>query len=266
MASHVYVSYSPSDGGYVQQLVFHLGTAGLSVWTEQQGSAAENIANAAAFVPVVSPHSAQSEQVQREIEQAKAANRPIVPLLLAGGEMPAGLAGIPLEDVTGGRMPPAHFVDQLKRLATAQAATVLGGVPGVADGGEAPRFTDAVPVVPKKKSRKPLVLGLVIGAVVLIVLCLGVSVLLGLNRLRATSAESAVVGDCLTGNTEGGLDAATVKKVDCGSADAKLKVTARLENKTSEQGQAECGQEVDFVYWFAPSEDAAGTALCLQKL
>jgi hypothetical protein len=268
MAGHVYVSFSQSDGAYVQQLIFHLGTAGLSVSTEQQGSAAEHIAGAAAFVPVVSPHSAESESVQREIEQAKAANRPILPLLVAGGSMPAGLAGIPLEDVTGGRMPPPHFVDHLRRLSAAQAA----GTPGVGPEGaatvlgEAPRFTDAVPVVPKKKSRKPLVLGLVIGAVVLIVLCLGVSVLLGLNRLRATSAESAVVGDCLSGNTEGGLDAATVKKVDCGSANAKLKVTARLENKTSEEGQAECGKEVDFVYWFAPREDAPGTALCLQKL
>jgi hypothetical protein len=269
MAGHVYVSFSPSDGSYVQQLIFHLGTAGLSVSTEQQGSAAETIASAAAFVPVVSPHAAHSDQVQREVEQAKAANRPIVPLLLEGGEMPAGLAGIPLEDVTGGRMPPAHFVDQLRRLCAAQAAQaatlVPGGAPGSA-GEEAPRFTDAVPVQPTKKSKKPLVLGLVIGFVVLIVLCLGISVLMGLNRLRETSAESALVGDCLTGNTEGGLDAATVKKVDCGSADAKLKVTARLEDKTSDESQAECGKDIDFVYWFAPREDAPGTALCLQKL
>jgi hypothetical protein len=265
MAGHVYVSFSPSDGSYVQQLVFHLSTAGLSVLTEQQGSAAENVANAAAFVPVVSPHSAQSEQVQREIEQAKVANRPIVPLLLAGGEMPAGLAGIPLEDVTGGRMPPPHFVEQLRRLAAAQESLTLGATDGSA-AGDAPRFTDAVPAVPKKKSKRPLVLGLVIGFVVLIMLCVGISVVMGMNRLRATSAESAVVGDCLTGNTEGELDVATVKKVDCGSADAKLKVTARLENKTSDEGQAECGKEIDFVYWFAPREDAPGTALCLQKL
>jgi hypothetical protein len=262
MAGHIYVSFSPSDGGYVQQLIFNLGTAGIAVWTQQQGDAAEHIADAAAFVPVVSPHSAGSEQVQREIEQAKAANRPIVPLLLAGGEMPAGLAGIPLEDVTGGRMPPPHFVDQLRRLA--QAATPVGGPEGLS--GDVPRFTDAVPVVPKKKSRKPLVLGLVIGGAVLIVLCLGASVLIGLNQLRSQSAESAVVGDCLTGDAEGGLDAATVKKVDCASADAKLKVTARLENKTSEQGQTECGKEVDFVFWFAPRENVPGTALCLTKL
>jgi hypothetical protein len=265
MAGHVYVSFSPSDGSYVQQLVFHLTTAGLSVLTGQQGSAAESIAYAAAFVPVVSPDSAQSEQVQREIEQAKAANRPVVPLLLAGGAIPAGLAGIPLEDVTGGRMPPAHFVDQLRRLA-AQAALTAGATPEGSTGAEAPRFTDAVPVLPKKKSKKPLVLGLVIGFVVLIVLCLGISVVLGMNRLRATSAQSAVAGDCLTGNTECGLDAATVKKVDCGSAEAKLKVSTRLENKTSDQAQAECGKDIDFVYWFAPREDAPGTALCLQKL
>jgi hypothetical protein len=91
-------------------------------------------------------------------------------------------------------------------------------------------------------------------------------VMMGLNRLQATSAENAAVGDCLTGNTEGALDVATVKKVDCGSAEAKLKVTARLENKTSDEGQAECGKDVDFVYWFAPREDAPGTALCLQRL
>jgi hypothetical protein len=266
MAGHIYVSFSPSDGSYVQQLLFHLNTAGLSVLTEQQGSAAENIASAAAFMPVVSPHSAQSEQVQREIEQAKAASRPIVPLLLATGKMPAGLAGIPLEDVTGGRMPPPHLVDQLRQLSAAQARLAPGAMPEGSTGVEAPRFTDAVPVVPKKKSKKPLVLGLVIGAVVLIVLCLGISVLMGLNRLRATSAESAVVGDCLTGNTEGGLDAETVEKVDCGSAEAKLKVTARLENKTSDESRAECGQDIDFVYWFAPREDAPGTALCLQRL
>src|SRR4029450_395406 len=94
--------------------------------------------------------------------------------------------------------------------------------------GTAPRFADAVPVTPKKKSRRGLVIGLIIGSVLLVLLCVGVAAAVGLSRLRSTSPQSAAVGDCLTGTAEGELDANTVRKVDCASGDAKFKVAARV--------------------------------------
>ena len=266
MADHIYVSFNPSDGAYVQQLIFHLTTAGLTVWTEQQGSAAEHIAEGAAFVPVVSPHSVESEDIEREIGQAKAANRPILPLILAGGQPPASLAGFPVEDVTGGGMPPAHFVEQLRRLAAAAQPPATGQIAGAPSGPPAPRFTDSVPAMPKKKSRRGLVIGIVLGAVFLIVLCLGIGLVLVL-QVNSTAAENAAVGDCLSGNTEGdALDASKVRKVDCGSADATLKVTARIDNKKAAEGEAACGKDADFVFWSGPRDGEPGTVLCLQRL
>jgi hypothetical protein len=266
MAEHIYVSFSPSDGAYVQQLIFHLTTAGLTVWTEQQGSAAEHIADGAAFVPVVSPHSVESEDIEREIGQAKAAYRPILPLVLAGGQPPASLAGFPVEDVTGGQMPPPHFVEQLRRLAAAAQAPATGQIAGTPPGVAPPKFTDAVPVTPKK-SRRGLVIGIVLGVVALIVVCVGAALVLGLTQLNKTSAENAAVGDCLSGNTEGdALDASKVRRVDCGSAEATLKVTARIENKKSAEGEAACGKDADFVFWSGPRAGEPGTVLCLQRL
>jgi hypothetical protein len=267
MSGHVYVSFSQSDSGYVQQLIFHLTAAGLVVWTEQQGSAEERITACAAFVPVVSGPAADSDEVRGEVEQAKAAHRPILPLALSATEVPAGLAGIPVEDVTGGRMPPPHFVEQLRRLAAAApaappaagTAATLAPTGGPAPG---PRFTDAVPIPPKKKSRRGLIWGLVIGAVVLVLLCVGVAVVIGLNGLRATAPENAAVGDCLSGSTE---DADSMRKVACDSADATLTVTARVENTLAAESDAACGEDAEFVFWTGPRAGEPGTVLCLKR-
>jgi hypothetical protein len=275
MSGHVFVSFSPSDGGYVQQLIFHLTAAGLVVWTDQQGSAEDGITTCAAFVPVISADSAGSQEAQQEVEQAKVAFRPILPLALGATDVPAGLAGIPAEDVTGGRMPPPHFVEQLRRLVAAQpsaeSATIVptaGGSGGLASAGVGapggPRFTDAVPVPPKKKSRRGLIWGLVIGFVLLLVLCVGIALVLGLNQLRETSAENAVVGDCLAGGADG-TNADEVRKVDCGDADATFTVIARVENKTSAESNEACGDDADFAFWTGPRDGGAGTVLCLQR-
>jgi len=260
MAGHVFVSFSPGDSGYVQQLVFHLGAAGIAAWTAPQGSAAERIATCAAFVPVVGSEAAGSEDMRREIDQARAAYRPILPVRLGGG-LPAALAGGPVEDVGGGRMPSPRFIEELRRLTAAPGGVAPGGV--VTGGSFAPRFGDVVPPM-KKKSRRGLVIGIGAGGLFLVLLCVGVIVVGGVIRSGANSPDRAVVGDCLAASGEETLDANSVRKVDCASADARFTVVARVEDKTSEESDAACAKDVDFVYWTAPREGARGTVLCLR--
>jgi hypothetical protein len=261
MAGHVFVSFGPADSGYVQQLVFHLTAAGITTLTGSQGETAERIASSAALVAVVGAQGPPSEDVTGEIEQARAAHRPVLALVLGEGAPPAEVAGMPHESIPGGAMPSVSFVDQLRRLtagsATADAPTIVPG--------PAPRFTDAVPVAAKKKSRRGLVIGLVGGVVLLLLLCVGVAAAIGMSRARTTAPERAAVGDCLTGTASGELDADTARKVDCSSKDAKFTVVARVEGKTFDESEGACAKDVDFVFWSGKQQTEPGTVLCLKK-
>lgn len=261
MAGHVFVSYSTTDSAYVQQLIAHLAAAGVTVSTDRHGTADEQIASCSALVPVVTPQSAESEQVRQEIERAKAAYKPVLPLLRAG-DIPADLAGMPYEDVTDGGMPPPHFIEHLRRL-TASEPVSLGEAPRAADAVGPP--TDAAKV--KKRSRG-LVIGLVVGLAVLLLICgIGAVVVIALASANADSAENAEVGDCLTGTTAEELDPDKLTKVDCGSAEARFTVVGRVEDKTFAEREAACESvtDTDFVFWTG-REGGRGTVLCLGQL
>jgi hypothetical protein len=258
MSGHVYVSYSPSDSAYVQQLVLHLTAAGLTVRLVPPGNAAELIAESIAVVPILTPRSAASEDVRAEVEAAKAGFKPVLPLRLEEGEPPAALAGLPTEDVTGGAMPSQTFVDHLRRLAGAEP---------VASGTAPPRLVDAVPPAPPKKRSRKAVVWITVGIVGLLLICgLGGALLVGVANLRSNSVANASVGECLGGTTSTELDADKMTKVDCGSAEAKFKVVGRIEDKTSAEREASCEgvAETDFVFWTG-REGGKGTVLCLQE-
>jgi hypothetical protein len=124
MASYVFISYSRADRAYVYGLAAHLHAAGVPVWYDYQIETGDSFAHriqekiegCAAFVPVLTPLAAASPWVQREISYADELGKPILPLILVDCRKPLLLVGVQHEDVTGSRMPPPRFEQQLRGL------------------------------------------------------------------------------------------------------------------------------------------------------
>lgn len=119
----IFLSYSRHDSAYVKELFAFLRDAGLRVWMDEaiptggrwDRTLQAKIDGCAAFVLVMSPHSEESARVGEEIDRARAKQRPILPLLLAG-DVFFGLSRTQYDDVTGGRMPSGSFVARLREL------------------------------------------------------------------------------------------------------------------------------------------------------
>jgi hypothetical protein len=119
---HVFISYSRSDQDYVDRLFAHLERAGLNPWIDRSGIdygtrwkqvVRDAVDGCSAFVVVMTPDAEDSEWVDRELQRAQDAGKPILPLLLRGRKF-FSLADVHYEDVTGGRMPSDEFVARLR--------------------------------------------------------------------------------------------------------------------------------------------------------
>jgi hypothetical protein len=108
--SHIFISYSREDVDFARYLRAQFETEGYRVWMDEQrlhpGSdwwdeIENNIITCSAFVVVMSPNSAQSKWVKREILCAEDNHRPIFPILLAG-KVFGRLADLQAEDMIGG--------------------------------------------------------------------------------------------------------------------------------------------------------------------
>ena len=127
----IFISYSRQDAAYVERLIAHLRAAGLAVWRDDQIPDGERwdhmlrakIDGCAAFVLVMSTDADNSAWVGEEIDRARAKGRPILPLLLSG-EVFFGFSRTQFEDVRGGQLPDAGFVERLRTL------TAAGPAPG----------------------------------------------------------------------------------------------------------------------------------------
>jgi hypothetical protein len=111
------------------------------------------------------------------------------------------------------------------------------------------------PAVPKKSKRRQ--------KIVLTIFLVVVAVLLALVWVATRSnGENAQVGNCVTESGEN-----YVKIVDCGAAEATLKVVARVEGKTqSEARVSACNAypDADQVFWEG-KEGQPGVVLCLAE-
>ena len=105
----VFLSYSRSDGAYVDQLAAYLRSGGVRIWVDRQGigggeqwrhQIVEAIRSAQLLVLVLSPNSARSDNVRKELDLAEASKIPILPIAIAPTEIPSGmqyqLAGVQL--------------------------------------------------------------------------------------------------------------------------------------------------------------------------
>jgi hypothetical protein len=136
VARHAFISYSRSDGAYVQALAAHLRANGVEVWLDDGIDVGSRwvdvirgqVDTCAAFVLVMSPESERSTWVAREVERAEARNRPILPLLLAGQPFET-LRSLQYETVTHAAMPSDRFVARLRTLTAPPAPRADLGPP-----------------------------------------------------------------------------------------------------------------------------------------
>jgi hypothetical protein len=119
---HVFVSYAHDDGLYTERLVDHLLKRRIAVFWDRNIPPGhrwapllrDRIDQCSALVVVMTPAAEESRGVEREINRAEHAGRPIIPLLLAGKPFFL-LADLQFHDVTGGAMPSPHLVERLRR-------------------------------------------------------------------------------------------------------------------------------------------------------
>lgn len=123
--THVFVSYSRQDKGYVEDLVGDLRQRGFDVWLDDRIDYGERwwqvivqaIRECAAFVVVMSPDSEASEWVHREVRLAQREQKRVMPLLLRGKEFPL-LIDLDYVDVTDEQLPPPDFYERLSGVLT----------------------------------------------------------------------------------------------------------------------------------------------------
>lgn len=97
---HIFISYSRIDSEAVGQIVTRLEQDGFHVWIDReqikagelwQEAIVEAVDHAYAFVLMLSPGSAASDDVRKEVDLAEVAKKELVPVLLSPVELPANL-------------------------------------------------------------------------------------------------------------------------------------------------------------------------------
>lgn len=111
--THLFLSYSRKDTDILDKLVDSLKVAGYEVWFDREGIQGGSqwrkqivmaIDDCAAFLLILSPNSAASDNVRKEIDLAEDKKRPIFPILIEETtippEMEYQLAGLQWIDVS----------------------------------------------------------------------------------------------------------------------------------------------------------------------
>lgn len=98
--SHIFISYSRKDSKAVDNIAARLQRDGFDVWLDREDirggelwreAIVKAVDHAYAFVLMLSPDSAASENVRKEVDLAEGAGRALLPLLLAPVQPPARL-------------------------------------------------------------------------------------------------------------------------------------------------------------------------------
>src|SRR5258706_5969147 len=119
--AHIFISYSKKDILFARRLRGLLQDKGFAVWMDETKlvpserwlpTIERNITSCDAFIVIMSPNSADSDWVEREIlvAEKKSNKKPIFPVLL-DGESWSRLGNIQYEDMTAG-MAAADFTSE----------------------------------------------------------------------------------------------------------------------------------------------------------
>lgn len=119
MSRHVFIACSPVDRSYVDRLAGFLRDAGVDAWYDEaeerwSTNLRDKIESCDAMIVVMSKASDASETVEEEIHLARARRKAFVPLLLEGDPF-VGLRYLPYTDVRDGALPPADFIETVRR-------------------------------------------------------------------------------------------------------------------------------------------------------
>ncbi len=120
---YVFISYSKKQRDYARRLADNLLRQGFNVWIDDRIDYGTNwwneivaaIQNCATLIVVMTPEAKESRWVQREVQLAENARKPIFPLLLEGDNWELFVLTQYL-DVRDGNLPPPDFVDRLGTL------------------------------------------------------------------------------------------------------------------------------------------------------
>ncbi|MCA9908548.1 MAG: toll/interleukin-1 receptor domain-containing protein, partial [Anaerolineae bacterium] len=120
--AHIFISYSRRDTDYARKLAESLRDHGFDIWFDEHIEYGANwemaifraIDACAVLVVLMSPDSAASEWVQREVAYAERRKKPIYPLLLEGEEFPRFVL-TQYVDVTSHDLPKEDFYDNLSQ-------------------------------------------------------------------------------------------------------------------------------------------------------
>jgi tetratricopeptide (TPR) repeat protein len=131
VSGFAFVSHSSRDADYVRRLADHLRLAGVATVAAGAGprDGDEPVTTCAALIVVMTPAAEAAPQVAGEIDRARRAGRPILPLLLAGEPFFA-LGGLYSADVRGDALPEHAFVQLLRDLLAGSAVEATGPAPG----------------------------------------------------------------------------------------------------------------------------------------
>jgi hypothetical protein len=151
----IFVSYSSTDRGYVDQLVAHLKQHGVPVWYDPNIRPGDRYVQAieqaidgcTGIVVVMSNASKASTWVESECEAAAHRHKLVLPFLLEGTPF-LQYTSTQYVDVRGGKLPDAKVIEDLKQIAAgrqpAPRAVLSAGAPSPA-GAVPPRAPGAAP-------------------------------------------------------------------------------------------------------------------------
>ena len=183
-AGSVFICYSQTDArAYAVRLATHFGLSGVPAWLDKKIVTGQRwtqiiesqLDQSAAVVVVMTPAGSRSEWVDREIAHARAAGKPILPVLRAGRPF-FSLSNLQYEDVTDGSLPGAAFISRLSAIIEATTTgeklanpsptpAVAAEVESVAQVPPAPKAHVAVPVAAVPNTRKRVLAALAVALV-----------------------------------------------------------------------------------------------------
>jgi WD40 repeat protein len=123
MSGFAFISHAREDRDYVARLSAFLTDAGIATWDgsavadgpDAEQTSRSKIEECDAFIVVMSPAARESAAVLDELDLALDLHKEVLPILLSGDRL-FGIGRRPVELLTGGEMPTARFVADLRGL------------------------------------------------------------------------------------------------------------------------------------------------------
>jgi len=127
---YVFLSYTRADQAYIERLAAQAEQRGIAVWFDSDIESGERwldiieakVRSCAAFAPLVTPASLESDWCRRELLLADQLGKPVLALVQQGTTVPMQLVDRQYETVAAGQLPAGRWFDTLAGTALASSA------------------------------------------------------------------------------------------------------------------------------------------------